>query len=52
MHDFSVGLHPSELDLKNWKNPRICDPEFYFSVTIADRENLRALSDINIYAKV
>ena len=48
MQDFSVGLHPSEPGLKNWKNPGKSDPDFVISETIADRVNPRALSDVNI----
>ena len=47
MLDFSVRVHPSELGLKNWKNPGKSDPDFAISETIADRENLRALLNVN-----
>ena len=52
MHDFLVRVHPSELGLKNWKNPGKGNPDFAISETIADRENPRALSNVNPYAKV
>ena len=52
MLDFSVRVYPRELGLKNWKNPGKSDPEFHISETIAGRENLRALSNVNPYAKV
>ena len=52
MLDFLVRVHPWELGPKNWKNPGKSDPELYISETIADRENLRALSNVNPYAKV
>ena len=52
MHDFTVGVHPRELELKNWKNPEKSDPEFHISETIVDRENLRAHLNVNPYAKV
>ena len=52
MLDFLVRVHPKELGLKNWKNPQKSDPEFHISETIADRENPRALSNVNPYAKV
>jgi len=51
-HDFYVRVHPSEPGLKNWKNPGKSDPDLAISETIADRVNPRALSNINIYAKV
>jgi len=51
MHHFLVRVHPSELGLKNWKNPGKSDPDFAISETIADRENPRALLNINPYAK-
>ena len=47
MHDFLVRVQPSELGLKNWKNPGKSDPDFAISETIADRENLRALLNVN-----
>ena len=52
MHDFLVRLPSSELRLKNWKNPGKSDPEFHISGTIADRENPRAHSNVNPYAKI
>ena len=52
MIDFLVRVHPSELELKNWKNPGKSDPDFAISETIADRENPRALSNVNPYIKV
>ena len=52
MRDFLVRVHPSELGLKNWKNPGKSDPELNISETIGDRENSRALSNVNPYAKV
>ena len=52
MHDFLVRVHPSEPGLKNWKNPGKSDPDCAISETIADRENPRALSNVNPYVKV
>ena len=52
MLDFLVRVHPKELGHKNWKNPGKSDPEFHISETIADRENPRALSNVNPIAKV
>ena len=52
MYHFLVRVHPRELGLKNWKNPQKSDPEFHISETITDRENLRAHSNVNPYAKV